>query len=157
MKVEHFGGCEWEAIFKHKQQASAALDEADVEETVSVQGTLQLCMYRAWTVLRMAADSDRASAEAFNPVMAAPGLNINHRTLIQPIKVHKFSRFLHKAAFVQSLDHGNCSLESTEPLHVVNRAGGLSALGVWRVGAFAQPSGRLLNNSPVKSLRISRL
>jgi hypothetical protein len=79
-------------LVKQKYRAHSAPNQAQPHYAFLIYGAVQLRRHGIGTVLRVAGNADRIPAEAFDPVMAALGLDVDQGTTQQALAIDKFGR-----------------------------------------------------------------
>jgi hypothetical protein len=88
------------ALVEQEPKALPATDHAEFQGALFVYRTVQPRGNWLGTILRMAGDTDSITAEAFDAVMAALGLDVDHRSARQIRTIDNFSR-RHKASLLR--------------------------------------------------------
>lgn len=77
-----------EMLIQAKHDPHAALDEAQFQHAMLVNGALQLRRNRTRAVVRVAGNANRVPARVFDPVVTTLGLNIDQRAGSQTLKAY---------------------------------------------------------------------
>jgi hypothetical protein len=77
-------------LVQQKHHAHSASDQAQLQHAFLIHGAVQLRGYGYRAVFRVTGNSDGMAAQAFDPVMAALGLNVNDGATRQALAIHKF-------------------------------------------------------------------
>src|SRR3954469_17524591 len=86
MNMNNFGS-RYGDMLNLEHQPHATFDYSVLKDASAVNRAFKLCLHRTWAKLRVAGNTDRATAQAFDTVMAALGLNVDQRTGLKPFAI----------------------------------------------------------------------
>jgi hypothetical protein len=76
MHTHHSGGSHWAVVSEEQPETPATLDSIQFHAAVGINGALQVPWNRRRAIIRMAGNADFITAETFDLIVPAHGLNI---------------------------------------------------------------------------------